>query len=117
MIGGRVVGGSEPGNEVTTPHSPELRAFVQARLGDLTPAYGSGLVLPTHGARGSVWDVQAKALAALLREVADGIDPQGATPSFTSPESLSTPPNTPLPPKAVASSCTRPTLTRSSLAP
>ena len=75
-IGMRVVGGSDTGEEVTTPHAPELRAFVTARLGDLMPRYCVYLH-PTNRGRyqDAEWAPQAKAFADLLREVADAIDP------------------------------------------
>ena len=75
MIGGRVVGGSDPGDPVTTEYSPELRAFIQARLGDKTPGAGYAIVPQVNRDRGSMWTGQALALAGLLREVADGLDP------------------------------------------
>jgi hypothetical protein len=76
MIGERMLGGAVAGDEITTPHSPELRAFMVARLGDQMPRSGYSLVrLREHpGYRDGV-NAQAKALAALLREVADAIDP------------------------------------------
>lgn len=73
MIGGRVVGGTaeEPAE---TPHSPELRAFIVARIGDDTPYAGFQIV--NQQRRNPVYARQAKAFAAaLLREAADGIDP------------------------------------------
>lgn len=72
-IGWRTLGGADAGDPVATPHSPELRAFVVARLGEDTPHYASWLInrrsVDAAAAR------QAKAFSALLREVADGIDP------------------------------------------
>ncbi len=50
--------------EITAPHSPELRAFVLARLGDDTPSRASRV---KHNLN------QATALAGLLRDVADGV--------------------------------------------
>lgn len=79
MIGDRVVGGSDPGDPVGTPYSPELRAFVVARLGDDTPGAGYTLVPHAGSNRNQRWARQANALAALLREVADGLDPQPET--------------------------------------
>ena len=75
MIGDRILGGCS-GEEVGTPHSPELRAFITARLGDQTPSFAHHL-LPYRGLRfrSENQAVAAKALAALLREVADAIDP------------------------------------------
>lgn len=72
MIGGRTVGGTadEP---IETPYSPELRAFVVARLGDDTP--DSGYRILYGRARNELYARQARAFAALLREVADGFDP------------------------------------------
>jgi|HubBroStandDraft_2_1064218.scaffolds.fasta_scaffold292912_3 hypothetical protein len=76
VIGDRVVGGREERAEVCTPHSPELRAFIVARLGELTPSGGYTVVAhigrPTSN---TAWYNQAIAFAALLREVADGIYP------------------------------------------
>lgn len=77
MIGGRVVGGNadEP---TETPHSPELRAFIVARLGALIPDSGYRAVigvLQQSRLRNPHYECQSKAFAALLREVADGIDP------------------------------------------
>ena len=75
-IGERHIGGRDPGDEITTPHAPELKAFVMARLGNLTPIYGRYLHPanrePHHDAE---YAPQAKAFADLLREVADAIDP------------------------------------------
>ena len=75
MIGDRILGGCS-GEEVGTPHSPELRTFITARLGDQTPFFAHHL-LPFRGLsfRAENQTVAAKALAALLREVADAIDP------------------------------------------
>lgn len=75
MTGGRVVGGTveEPAE---TPHSPELRAFIVARLGESAPHAGYGPVF--HRKHNEAFAQQAKALAALLREIADGIDPAEA---------------------------------------
>jgi hypothetical protein len=71
-IGDRVVGSSD-GEALTTPHSPELRAFIVARLGEDTPHHAGWLI---HRPRvDAAVARQAKAFAALLREVADGIDP------------------------------------------
>ena len=75
MIGDRVVGGQDAGDSVGTPHSPELRAFIVARLGDLTPGSGYHLVTMRTNSHHPHVASQAKAFAALLREVADGIDP------------------------------------------
>ena len=72
MIGDRIVGGTDPGDPVSTPHCPELRAFVLGRLGDMTPQSGWHLTgMRQH------YMPQVKAFAALLREIADGIDPPG----------------------------------------
>lgn len=74
MIGDRAVGGADPGDIIGTPHSPELLAFIVARLGDNTPAAGYGIV-PQPGRPPEARRIeQGKALAALLREVADAID-------------------------------------------
>jgi hypothetical protein len=75
MIGDRVVGGTDPGDPVGTPYSPELRAFIVARLGDDTPGSGYAIVPQAGRDRGALWTRQATALAALLREVADGLLP------------------------------------------
>lgn len=77
MIGRRVVGGNadEP---TETPHSPELRAFIVARLGARIPdsGYRAAIgVLQQSRLRNPHYECQTKAFAALLREVADGIDP------------------------------------------
>lgn len=75
MIGGRPVGGAadEP---VETPHSPELRAFVIGRVGDAVPPYAHFLIPANRGsAQHAEWAPKSKAIANLLREVADGIDP------------------------------------------
>jgi hypothetical protein len=70
-----VLGGADPGDPVSTPYAPELRAFVLARLGDDTPRGGWTI---TGGRKGNPhYTKHAKAFAALLREVADGIDPPG----------------------------------------
>ena len=75
-IGERVVGGRDPGDEITTPHAPELKAFVVARLGDLTPHYCHYLHPANRGShQHAEWAPRSKAFADLLREVADGIDP------------------------------------------
>lgn len=76
MVGDRTTGGNSD-DPSGTPHSPELRAFILARLGDETPAASYYIVPqpPGHRARSEASTKQAKALAALLREVADGIDP------------------------------------------
>lgn len=74
MIGQRVVGGNDPGDPLTTPHSPELLAFITARLGDNTPSAGYTIV-PFPGRRQQEdWARQAVSLASLLREVANGLD-------------------------------------------
>ena len=73
-IGDRVVGGHDASDPVGTPHSPELRAFVVGKIGALT---NSGYQLATLRDT-KAWPhitEQANAFAALLREVADGIDP------------------------------------------
>jgi hypothetical protein len=69
LIGWKTIGVNADGAEVQAHHCPELRAFVIARLGELTP-------VSAH----NVWRQprRAAALAALLREVADGIDPTGS---------------------------------------
>jgi hypothetical protein len=74
MVGDRTVGSAD-NEEVGTPHSPELRAFVVARLGDLTPAHGYYMLPARRSNLRSKETAQAKALAGLLREVADAIDP------------------------------------------
>lgn len=60
------VGSAEP---IYAPTCPEMRAFVLARLGDNMPVNGWSAI--SHHDK-----THAKALAALLREVADGLDPQ-----------------------------------------
>lgn len=77
-IGARTVG-SDGADTIDTPHSPELRAFIVARLGDLTPANGHTVMTKHVGY--PRWPHQAKAFAALLREVADGIDPPTQEPA------------------------------------
>jgi hypothetical protein len=76
MIGERIVGGTfeEP---VGTPHSPELRAFISALLGENTPSVGNFLLSTTRHKNHHRDKIrkQAIALAGLLREVADAIDP------------------------------------------
>jgi hypothetical protein len=74
MVGGRSVGGTvdEP---LETPHSPELRAFIVGRLGELTPAYGSQVVMFSKYRVNPETIKKSKAFAAFLREIADGIDP------------------------------------------
>jgi hypothetical protein len=77
-IGDRDIGTAD-GETITTPHSPELRAFVVARLGDAMPPYASAIVPYRGGLQmGPKFAEQAKAFADLLREVADGIDPVAA---------------------------------------
>jgi hypothetical protein len=76
VFGHRTVG-SVDGQEVETPHSPELRAFLAARLGDDIPLYAGRIV--HRRANDPNVARQAKAFAALLREVADGIDPPEAS--------------------------------------
>lgn len=73
MIGDRVVGG-DADDPAGTPHSPELRAFILARIGADTPTMGYQVASQVWRDRGG-YERQAKALAALLREVADGLDP------------------------------------------
>ena len=79
MIGNRVVGGTDPADPVGMPCAPELRAFILARLGDKMPSNGWNITTRLCNAgersRHSCFVEQAKAFAALLREVADGIDP------------------------------------------
>lgn len=71
-VGFRVVGNAE--NEaVEVPHSPELRSFILARLGENTPRYGAWIV--GRRAVDVTAGKSAKAFATMLREVADGIDP------------------------------------------
>ena len=66
MVGERLVGTDERGNEFTTPESPALKAFITARLGDDMPWH-------SHDA---VWVHQKKgrALVAFLREAADALE-------------------------------------------
>lgn len=72
MVGEKPIGVDCDGNEVAVPRSPEMQAFVKARLGDLTPRGGWDIVgKPTVRS-----PERAKAFAALLREVADGIAPE-----------------------------------------
>jgi hypothetical protein len=73
-IGDRIVGGNDPGDPVGTPHSPEVRAFVIARIGAIGNSGYQLVTLRTNKAYPHVAE-QARAFAALLREVADGIDP------------------------------------------
>ena len=75
-IGDRNIGGREAGDEITTPHAPELKAFVTARLGNLTPIYCRYLHPANRGPHQQAeYAPRAKAFADLLREVADAIDP------------------------------------------
>lgn len=64
LIGWRVIGATNA-EEITEPMCPELRAFITARLGDLTPIHG-------HQAMNAVGP--AKAMVALLRQAADALD-------------------------------------------
>jgi hypothetical protein len=78
MIGERNVGGEVDGDPVGAPYSPELRAFILGRLGDNMPV-GAYYIFPapppSNYKRREDWVKQADALAALLREVADGLAP------------------------------------------
>jgi hypothetical protein len=74
-LGGRHVGGNDPGDPVSTPHSPELRAFCAALLGENMPIWPWQLCRLEYRPGNSALEPQAKAFAALLREIADGIDP------------------------------------------
>lgn len=69
LVGWRSLGvaGDE---EIAEPRSPELRTFIIARLGVETPSSGRNVVRGRQLGR---------PLAALLREVADGIDPPSMT--------------------------------------
>jgi hypothetical protein len=66
MIGDYTVG-SASDEELTRPHSPELKAFIRARLGEQTPPFGRYVLFPEHKT--------TKPFAAFLREIADFIDP------------------------------------------
>jgi hypothetical protein len=71
MVGDRSLGGTEH-EYFGTPHSPELRAFIVGQIGEKTPPNGySAVECLTNPAMA----VQAKALANLLREIADILDP------------------------------------------
>lgn len=62
-------------DEVTAPICAEIRAFLVGRLGDLLPTYSDYAINPRGGYDPELTRRRAAALAALLREVADGIDP------------------------------------------
>lgn len=66
LVGSKSLGVDSNGDEVGAPISPEMRAFIVARLGDKTP-------LHAHHMRRS--PEMASRMAGLLREVADGISP------------------------------------------
>lgn len=80
MIGWRPVGvaGEE---EITEPKSPELRAYLTARLGDAMPFYANYIVPRDGHERRAAHANEANALAALLREVADVLSPPVAQPA------------------------------------
>lgn len=80
MIGERSLGGT-PEDPIGTPYSPELRAFIVGRLGMDTPDSGYSMIFATRypNAKHSKKDDyirQTKAFAAMLREVADILDPK-----------------------------------------
>ena len=72
MIGCRTLGGTSE-DSYETPNSPELRAFIVARLGSDIPSSGYRIVVGRG--RNELYTRQGKAMAGLLREIADGIDP------------------------------------------
>lgn len=75
MIGWRAVGVAAD-EEISQPICPEMRAFLTALLGDAMPPYARYLVPANRGTHQHVeWEPKSKAFAALLREVADGLDP------------------------------------------
>lgn len=69
LIGWTAVGSDSDGNEVSRPTSPQVRAHLEAMLGNRTPGtvYGRNVDHPDF-----------VALAAYLRSVADAINPAGA---------------------------------------
>ena len=69
MVGWENVGESA-GEPVERPNSPALRAFVVARIGNLTPPSGWALM------RKSESSDDRMAFAAFLREAADAISPR-----------------------------------------
>ena len=75
MLNYKVIGVDQNGDVVTSHEAicPELRSFIVARLGALTPVSSYRAVIPDTRYRG--YKDGPAALAALLREVADGIDP------------------------------------------
>jgi hypothetical protein len=64
MIGHRSLGVDANGQEIVAPMAPEMLAFVVARLGKATPHHGFDCFRRPEYAR---------AMAALLREVADAL--------------------------------------------
>lgn len=66
LSGTPVAANAETGEEWITPHSPALRAFIIARLGDDMPI-DAHQAFARHPKKG-------RALANLLREAADAID-------------------------------------------
>lgn len=66
LSGTPVAANAETGEEWIVPHSPALRAFIIARLGDNTPI-NAHQALTRHPAKG-------RALAEFLREAADAIN-------------------------------------------
>ena len=69
LVGDRLVGVDHDGNEFGTPVCPEARAFIVARLGEKTPSSGYACVSADYHRPSAI------ALAGLLREVADFLDP------------------------------------------
>jgi len=66
MIGFKSIGSAQE-EEIQVPFSPELRAFIQGKMGDKIPSGG--------------WDTRnnpqrAQDFANFLREIADALDPQ-----------------------------------------
>jgi hypothetical protein len=55
-----------------------LKAFITARLGNATPTCARQIIGDGDWGCAEVYMPQAKALAGLLREIADGIDPPDA---------------------------------------
>lgn len=66
MVGERLLNADANGNEFTAPFSPELKAFIIARLGDDIPLSGYD-AFTRHQKKG-------RALVAFLREAADAIE-------------------------------------------
>ena len=75
-IGERVIDSAD-GEDIITPHSPEIRGFIVARLGDKMPIRAWEIV-PTNSPLPLAAKEKAQAFAQLLRKIADGIDPPTA---------------------------------------